>query len=254
MHCLDRHQRPGPPAPEHLDEAVAEGADRGEGEHLAAVLCEPESDGGTRHRDARQQIDHVAELGRRRAEKLPPGGGRREQLAHLDRRPGGRARAARGPVSRVVGLDRHRRRIGGAPGHEPHARDGGDARQGLPAKAEGRDASELFGTRELAGRMAREGEERILGRHALPVVAHDDPLEAAPDELDLDVARARVEGVLDQLPHHRGGPLDHLAGGDLPLHGDRQQGDLAHASVPHRKSADEFRGSHRRWRRCSSSQ
>ena len=78
--------------------------------------------------------------------------------------------------------------------------------------------------------MAREGEERILGRHALPVVAHDDLLEAAPDKLDLDVVRARVEGVLDQLLHHRGGPLDHLAGRDLPLHRRREDRDLTHGA------------------------
>ena len=48
-----------------------------------------------------------------------------------------------------------------------------------------------------------------------PSSTHGDQRAAGLLELDGDVARAGVERVLDQLLDHRGGPLDHLAGGDL---------------------------------------
>src|SRR2546426_73994 len=63
--------------------------------------------------------------------------------------------------------------------------------------------------------MTRQRELRIGAAHARAVVA--DSNQALPTILDVDADRAGagIECVLDQLLHHRRGPLDHLAGGDL---------------------------------------
>ena len=63
--------------------------------------------------------------------------------------------------------------------------------------------------------MALEGEERIVPRHARPVVRDPDESQAAILEVDLDVPGARVERVLEQFLHDGRGAFDHLAGGDL---------------------------------------
>src|SRR5262249_7950235 len=114
------------------------------------------------------------------------------------------------------------------PGGETDAAHGGDAREGLAAKAPGRDRRQVVDLDELAGGVPRERKERILGGHALPVVADDDALEPSPDEADVDAPSGGVEGVLDQLPHDGGGTLDDFAGGDLRLHRRREDGDPTH--------------------------
>ena len=77
--------------------------------------------------------------------------------------------------------------------------------------------------------MALERHLRVGAAHALAVVAH--PHEAHPAVLDLDVHRAgpRVERVLHELLHHGGGPLHHLAGGDLVDEVVREPLDRAHS-------------------------
>jgi hypothetical protein len=60
-----------------------------------------------------------------------------------------------------------------------------------------------------------EREGRVLPVHAAAVVGHPDEGEPALLDVDGDRPRARVERVLDELLHHRRGPLHHLARGDL---------------------------------------
>ena len=63
--------------------------------------------------------------------------------------------------------------------------------------------------------MAAQRERQLGGRDAVAVVLDDDLADAAAAEPDDDLAGAGVEGVVDQLAHHRRRPLDDLAGGDL---------------------------------------
>ena len=81
---------------------------------------------------------------------------------------------------------------------------------------------------QLRRRVALERQVRLVRRHARAVVADADEPEPAALDLDLDAARAGVERVLDQLLDHRGGPLDHLAGGDLIGQLGRQHADARH--------------------------
>ncbi len=62
--------------------------------------------------------------------------------------------------------------------------------------------------------MPLDGERQIGGTHAAAVVGDADQREPAGRRHHLDVGGAGIERVLDQLLHHAGRPLDHLAGGD----------------------------------------
>ena len=90
-----------------------------------------------------------------------------------------------------------------------------DARQRLAAESERVDGREIVGAPNLARRVPLEREPRIFRAHALAVVfdAHE-PLAAQLD-VDLDAARARVDGVFDELFDDRCRTFDDLAGGDL---------------------------------------
>jgi hypothetical protein len=94
-------------------------------------------------------------------------------------------------------------------------RNGGDGGERLAAEAERGDAFEVFEGSNLAGGVAGERQRQLLLRDAAAVVDDADLPHAALEQLDGNVARAGVDAVLQQLLHHRGGPLDHLAGGDL---------------------------------------
>jgi len=77
--------------------------------------------------------------------------------------------------------------------------------------------------------MAFEGEQRVVTRQAAAVVFHAQERPPALPKLHLDPRGAGVEGVFDQLLHHRGRPLDHLAGSDLIGDPVGQDADFRHA-------------------------
>ena len=62
--------------------------------------------------------------------------------------------------------------------------------------------------------MAHEREHQLIGWNAGTVVADPDRGLASSTDVDADPQGSRIESVLDQLFDHRGGALDHLAGGD----------------------------------------
>ena len=74
---------------------------------------------------------------------------------------------------------------------------------------------EVFFFGDLGGRVREGAELQVHGRDARPVVGDLDAGEAAVFEAEGDLAGAGVEGVVEKLAHDRGGPVDHLAGGDL---------------------------------------
>src|SRR5690606_14674963 len=100
-------------------------------------------------------------------------------------------------------------------GDERQAADGGDGGQRLPAKAERGDALQVVHAAELARGVAAEGQLHLAGANAGAVIGDADQALAALLDLDGNRASPRVERVLDELLHHRGGTLDHLPGGDL---------------------------------------
>ena len=88
----------------------------------------------------------------------------------------------------------------------------GDRGQRLAAKAEARDPREVLAARELARRVALEREARVA-RGLMPQPSSVTATRSRPPSRTstADAPRAGVERVLDQLLHHRGRALDHLA-------------------------------------------
>ena len=68
---------------------------------------------------------------------------------------------------------------------------------------------------DLARRVTLDRQPRVVGIHPLAVVFDANHLLAAELDGDGDAPGARVQGVLDQLLHDRGGPLYDFAGRDL---------------------------------------
>ena len=79
--------------------------------------------------------------------------------------------------------------------------------------------------------MALEGQQRVVAVHALAVVGDADEPPPARLDFDADAGGAGVEGVLQQLLDHRGGPVHHLAGGDLVGNLVGKNADAAHKGL-----------------------
>ncbi len=94
------------------------------------------------------------------------------------------------------------------PGHR------GDAGQGLAAKAQGVDLADVAFLADFTGGMGLEAEQGVLPVHAAAVIYDLQQLLPALLGKDAYAPGAGVYGVFDQLFHHRGRALDHLAGGD----------------------------------------
>ncbi len=159
-------------------------------------------------------LDAAAQLGLTGLEELASGRDVEEQRGDVD----GRAAGAGGRLDRQdpATFEEH-------PGPLPRRRrrgeldlgDRGDRRQRLAAESQGGDLFEVGHRRDLARRVAVEGEESVVAVHAGAVVGDADALPPTPLEVDLEPRRPGVEGVLDQLLDHRRRPLHHLPGGDL---------------------------------------
>ena len=63
--------------------------------------------------------------------------------------------------------------------------------------------------------MALEGEQSVIADHAATVIGDLDQLFSAGFNLDLDAARAGIEGVLQKLLDHRSRTLHYLARGNV---------------------------------------
>ena len=161
------------------------------------------------------------------AQELAAGGLAAEEVAHLDRGPQGRAcrfdrpgeAAAQGEAGAQIGtrdaaetIDLGRRR---------------DAGQRLPAEAEAAQSEQVVRLAQFGGGVALEGERQLIGGDAAAVIGEGDQPQPGLLGRDGDAGGARIERVLDQLLHHRGGALDHLARRDLRRHRGRQRADVA---------------------------
>ncbi len=63
--------------------------------------------------------------------------------------------------------------------------------------------------------MPGQRQGQLVRRNTATIVAHPDQLGAARLDIHVDAGRAGIQRILHQFFHHRGGPLNHLAGGDL---------------------------------------
>ena len=180
----------------------------------------------------RHQRGHVGQLRGLGAEEFPPRRRVEEQVGYLD---GGSGRQGgvihvQNPASGNLhaGSSGSGPESGGGRGFERHPRHGCDRRQRLAAKAQRGDGKQVVGRAQLGGGVALKGQQRVVAVHAAAVVGHPDQPPPARFHIHADARGPRVQGVFQQLLHHRRRTVHHLAGGNLVGHLVRQDANAAH--------------------------
>ncbi len=163
-----------------------------------------------------QPANHIADrlaFGAVGLKKLKAGRRGVEQVAHLDPRAVAERRGLHIGLLAAVDLDGPGMRLAGVPGGDRKPRHRADRRQRLAAKAQRADVVEIV-VRQLRGGVALDREREIVARHAGAIVGDANEPAAAAVGHDLDLARAGVQRILDQLLHDARRALDHFARGD----------------------------------------
>ena len=201
-----------------LPDPLLEAGRLGQPVQLPAVVEQRQVQMCPGQRDPRELLADVAELRVGGPQELAPGRRLIEEVPDLDRRAD--VAAARADGAFVTAVDLEAVRLVGLPRSTdgPDASHGGDAGQGLAAKAERGDAVQVLDTLDLAGRVGFEGGGQILRIHAGAVIDDGDELAAAVLDGYGDLRGPCVDAVLDQLLDHARRPLDDLAGGDQVYH------------------------------------
>jgi len=103
-------------------------------------------------------------------------------------------------------------------GTEFHVGDGGDGSQGFAPESHGADGKEIAGVPDLGGGMPLKGHPCIDGGHPAAVVGDLD--QGFPGILDMneDLPRPCIHGILHQFLYHGSRPLDHFPCGNLVGH------------------------------------
>ncbi len=237
-------------SPEIPDPALEPGG-RGEGKYGLAVA------GQEKRRARRPQCPgddlalDVPPLDPVGLEKLAPGRGVEEELAHPDRGPLGRP-AVGGFQDASPGYPDP---VGGqfprGTGNDFQQGNPGDAGQGLPAEPHGLHPGEGLVAGELAGGVPLQGKQDIVPVHPPPVVGDGDLGKAGTGDRNLDPVGGGVERIFQQFLDHRSRALHHLAGGNLVDHLFGKYPDPAHRSpvptVPYKNRffATDFTDLHR---------
>src|SRR5688572_16344229 len=157
----------------------------------------------------------MTQLGRIRANEFAARGNVVEQVPYFDHGPAGmRGRAQR---RYHATLRHHFHGVLGlaGTGDKPESRNGGNGWQRLAAKTQRDHGLEIIERRDLACRMAREGECKLVRRDTASVVAHSHEPETSPLDVYFDTGRLSIETVLCQFLDHRRGSFDHLARSNL---------------------------------------
>ena len=195
-----------------------------------AVVTQVEGHVETGQGQALHHLFQVVELGFLGAQELAPCGGVEEQVAHFHRGApgmGGGLHLHLHIAALALGAGALTGAVVGIAG-EGQARHGADTGQCLAAETQAADPFQVFQRFDLAGGMAGQCQGQLVGGDAGPVVADTDQLAAAGLHLDIHPGGAGVQAVFQYLLHHRGGALDHLAGGDLVGQAGGQDVDFGH--------------------------
>ena len=151
-----------------------------------------------------------------------------EKVVDVDGRADGVRRGA--GVHAEVGADAVAVRAVGLPAGERGFGYGGDAGQGFAAKAQGAHVFEVFKGADFAGRMGGKSEREIVGMDARTVITHHDAFAARRFDVDVDVARACVNGVFHDFFDDGCRSFDDFAGGYLVDEVGRELADTRHGS------------------------
>ncbi len=170
----------------------------------------------------RDERGNVPEFGRIRFEKFSPRRNAVEKIGDAD----GRARGQAGGLhvdkfstskfeARAFGFRFVAR-------FKQQARDGGNRGERFAAKAERRDGKQIVGGAEFACRVALEGQQRVVVRHAVAIVDDADHPLAADFGFNANRLGTGVERVFKQLFDDRRGAFDYFARSDFIRHRLRQ--------------------------------
>jgi hypothetical protein len=199
----------------------------GETAFHAGVVAQREGDVGPCQRHAPQHLVAVRVLGRFRLEEFASRRGVVVEVGDLDHGAGVECCGLHGATfaAQAEGM-----RLRGVPAGDCDPRHRGDRGQRLAAKAVTGDTFEVIEAGDLACRMPAQRKRKIVGRDAAAVVGDADQAHAACFQLHVDLRRARVEAVFQQLLEHRRRSFHYLAGGDLADQQVRQRLDDSHGA------------------------
>ena len=180
--------------------------------HQLAVMPHGKTDTGSHQGMSTHGLQAMRQFGGVGLQELAACRGGKKQLTHFHTGAGGACGWLQLTTAGVqpAGMGG----VGGAAGQAElgDRRDGG---QRLATKPHRAHRFQLGQIGDLAGGVALHGQGQLAGRDAVAVVLDHDAAHAASHQTHGDLRGTGVQRVVDQLPHHRGGPLDHLAGGDL---------------------------------------
>ena len=212
--ALHRQQVAGKLPPHRRVHCAEQPAVAGGDKLQLAFPLKPEGDLRVGKRRVQHHIRHKGALAGVLFQKFHAGGGVVEQVVDGDggaHRAGARLHALGLAAGNAVKAGVLVRLGAGQHLHLGHAGNGG---QRLAPKAQRVDAGQVVGGGDLAGGVADKGFVDVLGLDAGAVVHNLQLLDAAAADGQRDLGGAGVDGVFQQLLRHRGGALDHLAGGD----------------------------------------
>ncbi|EAU65779.1 conserved hypothetical protein [Stigmatella aurantiaca DW4/3-1] len=203
----------------------------GAGEQRQPPVLHQEGHLRVRQGDPDDGLLHVLELRLPPAHELQPRGRVVEEVLHRHHRAHTWGRLL--DVEPCPPLHRHpgahlRLGLGGV---QREARHGGDGRQRLAPETLADEVLQVVQLAQLAGGVTLQAQHRVLAPHAMSVIGHDDALQASPLQRHLDRVGPRIERVLHQLLHHRGGAFHHLTGGDLVDEVVSKSGDAGHGAM-----------------------
>ena len=197
--------------PQHIGQALV-GRTGTPLRHQAAFVPDGKADVGPGQRMSSHGLQRMRELSGVGLEELAPCRGAEKKLAHFHRGPGGARGGLQFTAARVqpegVGG------VGGAAG-QAEVGNAGNGGQGFAAEPHGAHTLQFRQITDLAGGVPFQGQGQLLRRDAAAIVLHGDAAHSPGREPDRDLGGAGIQRVVHQFAHHRGGPLHHLARGDL---------------------------------------
>jgi hypothetical protein len=166
------------------------------------------------HRVAHDDAINVAALGGDGFEELQAGGHAREEMFNGDRCAGGPARRLLRHHLSAIKPEQAAARFVHMARQAGDLAHGGNAGQGLPAKAQRANVIQVVRTGQLAGGVMSKGKPDFSSGNAAAVIGDSDQAPAAIEAFHADIGGVGVNGVLHQLLDHRRRSLNHLTGCD----------------------------------------
>ena len=194
--------------------ALAELAGR-QAKHLQVVLIQRKGNLRVGQRHVLKLVENVPHFHGVALEEVAPGGHVEKQVFDGD---AGAVGAGRGLLAGNLGAFHQQQRAGvvlALLGANFDLRHGRDAGQRLAPEAQRADAKQVFGAADFAGGVALQAHAGIGGAHAGAVVDYLHQLLAGLFHNELHLGGAGIDGIFQQLLHHRGGALHHFAGRNL---------------------------------------